>query len=385
MIAKIPVLIRVCALLGFGLVEPLVRLSAVPLATAQDAAISGGPSGMTIVVRLPGSESAAEPGRSATRPPEQTARGRVVDPFGSPVSGAAIDIRGITFVGGGGAFGTIDGVDQHAVTDTRGEFRLTSSKPAAAMLGTVSASAYANQSIKLALGQVQTVILTKGGTLSGRVMFNGTPMPNLLVGVSSIDRSENYVGSFKATTDGDGRFLFSNLPPNTDFYVYGRMKAVVRLGVISARRVHIRRDNEDTDLGDLEVRPGLRLTGRVVLADGEKIPENSHLALNREKVSDSLSVELGPEGKFDLQGLPSDAFSIYVRIPGYKISDKNQSYNANNDCLVGVINADIVGLELLMEKRAPMNLVFSTTLSAQPAAKTSPRNAPLRGVESRPE
>jgi hypothetical protein len=124
----------------------------------------------------------------------------------------------------------------------------------------------------------------------------------------------------------------------------------------------------------------------VVLGGSEAMPENTRLLVSREEAWDSLVVELGAGGEFALQGIPAEAIMLNVRVRGYEISPKNQSYEALNRRVVGKIDRDITGLELLLEKR-PDTVSIKLGTTPAPVARERPRvraqDRPLRGVESR--
>ncbi len=332
-------------------------------------------------------EVALEPRRNTDAPPAQTVTGRVVDPQGAPVHGAVIEILGVFFEGWRGRYGGLHETDPLAVTDEKGEFVFASNAPLVAIEARISARLFANQAVRLAMGQSHTLTLTEGATLSGRVTLDGKPVPNVAVGVSPQDRrAGSYVGHFEVGTDADGRFSFTNLPAKTDYFLYGLMETMGRHGAIPIRPVHVGRDHETTDLANVAVGPGYRLSGRVVLADGVGIPEKTRLLVSRDQAWDSLTVELGPNGEFDIGGVPAETVALSVRVSGYQVSAKNQSYDVANRRLVGRVEGDISGLELLLEKTGPLDLSLSTNAPPPlPRAAEIPNGRPLHGVELSPK
>ena len=132
----------------------------------------------------------------------------------------------------------------------------------------------------------------------------------------------NYVGNFDIGTDSDGRFLFVNLPPNLDYYIYGDMESMKSHGAIGTRKIHTGADGETFDAGDLVVKPAHRLAGQVVLDDGKPVPGNTRLLVNRDDAWDSMLVELDKDGRFDVSGIPTETLGLGVRVAGYRISAK---------------------------------------------------------------
>ena len=328
-------------------------------------------------------EVALQPRKNADAPPGQTVRGRVVDPQGAPILGAVVDVSGVALDGGRQHFGGLQDIDPLAVTDENGDFILTSGTPIVGMLGRLSARAFANQSVQLTTDKMHTLTMTEGATLSGRVTLAGKPVPNVSVGVSPQDRRAGYdVGTFEVGTEADGRFSFTNLPPRTDYHLFGKMETVGRHGALPARPVHVGRDRETTDIGDLAVQPAFRVGGRVRLEDGGSLPDKSRLLIGRDQTSDVLLVELGVNGEFDVQGIPPGIVTLSARVPGYKVSAKNQSYEAGNRRLVGRVEADTAGLEMLLDKRDPNEgPIFAASLP-RPKAGERPQDRALHGVEA---
>ncbi len=323
--------------------------------------------------------------RDADVPNVQTARGRVSDSAGTPIRGAVIEIDGIALDGGRHQYGGLRDTDALAVTDENGEFVLTSGMPALALSGRISARSFANQSVYLVTGKSQALTLTEGATLVGHIMLAGRPVPRITIGVSPQDRSSgSFVGNFEVGTDDDGRFLLPNLPPKTDYNVYGKMETVGAHGSIPTRPVHLGRDREVTDIGELTVQAALRLSGRVVLEDGTKLPEKSRLLVGRDQVSDLLSVDLDAEGGFNVHGIPPGIVTLGVRVPGYKVSAKNRSFEIGNRRLAGRVEADITGLEMLLDKRDPNEGTISSASWPRPKAGERPQDRPLHGVEAGP-
>ena len=92
---------------------------------------------------------------------------------------------------------------------------------------------------------------------------------------------EGYLGHFEFGTDRDGRFAFANIPPMQDWYLYGLMDSLKGSGSIPVRTVKTGAHGSTLDVGDIEVQPGYRLTGRLVLADGKPVPPETRVLASR--------------------------------------------------------------------------------------------------------
>jgi hypothetical protein len=312
--------------------------------------------------------------------PNQKLVGRVVDPQGRPVEGAKVDFDGIYYAGGGGAFGAIQGVDPLAVTDAQGKFLLTSKQPFVGMSVMVSARGFASRRFsRLAGGQPQDLRLTEGASVTGRLVCDGRAVPGVGVGLDGADRSaEHWIGDYSVATDDQGRFLFVNMPADTACYLYSVMSDAARAGgVLPSRRFATGADGATTDLGDLQVRPAYRVSGRVVLADGKPVPAGTRAMLGRADAWDTLpNVGLGANGSFTFTGVPPESVELSVRVPGYRFAAQNPSLDRLNGLgLLGRVTGNISNLVILLEPGQ-----FKPDWNRPYNPNDQPRNQPLRGV-----
>ena len=69
---------------------------------------------------------------------------------------------------------------------------------------------------------------------------HGRPVASVKVGMIEAERQiETSVGPLEIGTDAHGEFLFANVPPDRDFYIYGIMDSLRDRGGISDRRIHV--------------------------------------------------------------------------------------------------------------------------------------------------
>jgi uncharacterized GH25 family protein len=322
-----------------------------------------------------------EPFDASKAPPENSLHGRVIDTKGKPIEGAVVESHGIRR-GSGTMWGSLPGVDPLAVTDERGEFVITAKEPFEAMDVIVEARTFAKKTFTgLARGTERHQLrLTEGATVSGRVVQNGKPLPNVSVGMVSTDRGmENFTGNFELGTDADGRFAFVNLPPNVRYYIYGIMGTIKPYGAIAITEVTTGKDGETLNVGDLTVGPAHRLAGKAVLSDGKSVPPKTRLMVNREKAWDSMLVELDKNGEFDVTGIPTESLGLIIQVNGYGVSGKNASLDTMNPFgLVGRVDNDITNLVILMQKGKSLEPDYNSSLPMS----EYPANKPLRGAEA---
>lgn len=318
---------------------------------------------------------------AADAPPERSLRGRVLDHEGKPIEGAVVEMDGVRTRDGRGSWGTIKGVDPLAVTDENGEFLITSQEPYDMMDVTVKARQCAPKNFtKLPCGTAHNELtVTEGTTVVGRVLFDGKPLKDVSIGISGVERGvEEYVGHYEVGTAANGVFALMNLPPDADYYIYGIMDSMKQFGAIPLQKIHVGKDGEETQVGDLIVKPAHRLAGHLELADGQPVPPKTRLLVSREEAWDSVQLTLDEHGGFDITGIPSETISLSARVKGYRVSPKNGSLDLMNPFqLIGRVNSDITNLVVLLDKGAESRPDYDSNL---PDSEW-PRNRPLRGAE----
>jgi peroxiredoxin len=284
--------------------------------------------------------------------PDQQMNGKVLGPDDKPIPGAVVSIRGVSR-GDATRFGGNEDIDEVAVSDNGGLFTINGQTSFDAVGVEVEARAYAKGIFEhLATGgKVHELKLTEGASLKGRLLKDGKPVAGVEVGMCGADRrAEIYVGDFSVGTDQDGRFLFVNLPPDRDYFVYGRMASLGEQGTVPAIRKRIGEDGSLFDVGDLRVVRAFKLAGQLRLTDGKPVPAKTRVLLSRDEAWDSVQTEADAQGRFSFPGVPSDSFALSCRIKGYRLSERNKSLDPMNPFhLVGFLKADKTDLLVELE------------------------------------
>jgi hypothetical protein len=83
--------------------------------------------------------------------------------------------------------------------------------------------------------------------------------------------------------------------PGVEWYVYGKMESLAKLGGAPIRECATTKDGEEVDVGDLAVMPALRFLGKVVLSDGNAIPPGMRITVSSERAFDSQTAILAPD------------------------------------------------------------------------------------------
>ena len=287
----------------------------------------------------------------AERDPELVLRGTVVDPHGDPVPHAVITPSGRK-LGKSLQYGALDGVDELALSDERGEFELGVSAPKEELLVSVSARGFASRTAYwLAAGaEPHTLALSRGVTVTGVVKKGDEPLSGVEIGMAQVERTgEHFLGERTIGTGADGRFTFVNVAPNDEWTLYGLMASLRKHGALAVRPVKTGADETTLDLGTLVLEPGLRLSGKVQLSDGTALPEDFRVLLGREEAWDAQTVLVGADGRFEFEGLPRELYTVTTRLKGWVISPRNASHDFLNEAgLIGRVEAD-TELVLLLE------------------------------------
>ena len=284
--------------------------------------------------------------------PTHVLKGRVLDPKGQPVLGAVVTPRGCK-TADRRWWGAMPGVDAMSITNSRGEFILTSDKPAIAYDLRVEARGLARRNFALVpLGAEERILqLGDGATVAGRILKDGKPLANVEIGLVQQNRGvEDFVGADTIGTDAQGRFSFVNVGPGGDWLVYGLMHSMAGHGAVATETVRVLGDNSVSDVGDLVVSAAHTLSGRVVLSDGQPIPPKTRLIASRDGAWDSQTVMLDADGRFSVSGLPTETFNVSTSVRGYHFSRQNRSLDLlNYTFLRGRIEHDINDLTILLE------------------------------------
>jgi hypothetical protein len=271
-----------------------------------------------------------------------------------------------------------------AVTDDDGVFRLGVGQDGDALYLSIKAPSLANLQTKpLDAGPTtHTITLGPGLTVSGRVVQDGKPLADVGLGMVQTDRNViGYLGHFEFATDRAGGFAFANIPPMQSWYLYGLMDGLKSHGSIPIRTIKTEAHGSTLELGDIEVRPGYKLTGRLVLADGKPLPADTRILASREGAWDSQTATVGPDGRFSFSGLPPERLSLSTNIRGYHPSPKNASFDILNRMgLLGTVQGDIDDLRFLLEPGSRPEIDYSRFNRDDYAEYGRRRDNPLRGA-----
>jgi hypothetical protein len=258
--------------------------------------------------------------------PRQYIRGRVLSPDGSPIAGARLvptTTNGTAYVSGA--------LDPIAVTSLRGEFVLVSKSAFDKIWVKVSAPNLASKVFPelTTANPGHDLQMVRGARVTGQVVRDDKPLPNVVVGLVQTDRGHvRFLRDKTVAANHEGRFLFSNVSPNDRYFVYGVIDSLRPFGSLPATELKVGDDGTTTDVGQLKVVPGHRLAGQVFLSDGKRIPPYTRLSISRQQGWDGQIVEVDQSGRFMVEDLPTEEYTVSGEITGYHLSRKNASLDA---------------------------------------------------------
>lgn len=268
--------------------------------------------------------------KSDVNDPRRLVRGRVVDGRGSPLRDVVVQPQGIES-DQGALIGALPGLDPLAVTNDRGEFDVTYVEPTSKMLLLVEARNMAPKFIVSATGtDRQTISLYEGAVIRGRLVKDGKGVSGAEIGLIPRERGgfgpdlnmvENAYGEMKVGTQEDGSFAITNVPSPVEWYVYGKMESLLGRGATGPVNCATTKDKELVDVADIQVKPGRRLRGNVVLVDGKPIPNGMRISMSSERAWDTQTATLDSDGDFEFVDLPAGSYSVSPSVKGYTLLD----------------------------------------------------------------
>jgi protocatechuate 3,4-dioxygenase beta subunit len=276
-------------------------------------------------------ETAVLKPRTSPEDPTQIVRGLVVDTHGKPVRDAVVEQEGIVFRGSNGmgrAFGPNNWIDLMAVTNEKGEFEMAYGKPAEQMILKVTPRGMSEKLFTEPTGaDRKTMTVSDGATIRGRLVQNGKPVADAEIGVFTHSRMAGTTfPEMRVGTREDGTFAITNIPPGRIWYLYGKMGSLAARGLAAELvECQTKDDGQEVDLGDIQVKPGLTLRGKVVLSDGKPIPADMHANLFADYGSDSQTLVLNADGRFEFKGLAKGVYGLATSVKGYRLPDGNSS------------------------------------------------------------
>jgi hypothetical protein len=268
-------------------------------------------------------------------PHDQMVAGRILNDQGQPLAGAVVSPTGAK-TADRSWWGQTPGVDQASITDAQGRFVITSRDPKLGLYLRVSAPGHACVTSHFVDfdGSEHEIQMQSGAVVFGKLMFEGQPIKNRSVGIVQRNRSAGeFAGERVLATDHTGSFQFTDLQPSQSYVLYtlcepnstGNENASVNdlvnhiRPVLKTRSLVTADAGGVTQLGELELEPGLTFSGQVIFPDDSKPPGEVSVRLSRNPAWDWCEAVLTEDGEFTFYGLPAEVYSVSVKAAGFEI------------------------------------------------------------------
>jgi uncharacterized GH25 family protein len=290
-------------------------------------------------------------------PIERVVRGRVLDADGNPVVGAVVSPE-MVYTDDGGCGGLCEGLDELDVTDGEGRFALTYAKACRAMDLAVSARGYAHACFpaRVSGSKEHELRVGVGVSVQGRLERDGSPVRDVEVTLATLQRGARGPVCYDRqviATGKNGEFLFVNVLPGQSYVVTASTKQLGSGCVVPTVVDLTKPKGDEVDAGVLRVGKGVRVSGRLVAEDGGGLPGEAKLSLSSQMGWDGVTLDVGPDGRFEFPEVAPGEFAISLAAKGAYVSHRNASADKVNGGLVGRVEADITGLEVAVTRTQP--------------------------------
>jgi hypothetical protein len=282
-------------------------------------------------------------------------KGHVVDVNGRAVLGAVVTTIGVE-VEHNSMMGEIPGLDPLAATDQNGDFEVFYEKPAKEMLVKVEARTFAQRFATLATGsQRQTIVLSIGGAVKGRLVQDGKPVGDAEIGLivqrmggftSGLTMVGDPYPEMRIGTQQDGTFLISDVPTGVQWFVYAKMESVAPRGASEVKACSTAKPGEIVDVGDIQLSSGYRLQGKVILSDSKPMPDGMRVIITSNRTWDSQIALLDKDGRFMFVGLPKGEYLISPAVRGYSVTGEKREIQVS-------VERDMNDLALSLSPKRP--------------------------------
>ncbi len=294
--------------------------------------------------------------------------GTVVDLDGRPVSGAKLSPVGsgireksVTTSPDGQFKLTAEDIEYRFELEVEAEGQATRTFGIDASLRSRTANRPDDDHIMIAPGPISPPLkLTPGVAVTGRVVQAGKTIPGVTLGLRYAEEGHNLPSDdLRAVTDERGLIRFPHVLADRELWVYAALGSLPENGTLGQKRVRSGQDGKTLDLGDLVIRKGHSLAGRVVLSDGKKLAGGATVWAQCPIAAGDLSSDVDEQGRFQIRGLPDGIVYVWIAFPkdlaqpAYRLSSKNKCLDPRRRLdLVGQIAGDIGDLTILLEPGA---------------------------------
>jgi hypothetical protein len=261
--------------------------------------------------------------------------GAVIDSNGQPVSHAEVTPYG--YVCGENEWFSVPGLEAMAISDETGKFSLMVDKKYSAAMLEISANGYAPKKYSRAIldNKAQKYVLDPGAMVEGRLMQQGKPVQGADLGIFVTDGSMSQFFSEMITTTGeDGRFRFSNVPANREYFLYGLRGTLKDRGVTQSKTIRTGDPSTTLNVGDLELESGMKVHGEIILNDGQPVPQGTRIQIGHPNSWDPMVCDVGQDGKFTFRAIQGEKIGLSIYIKGYTLEGAYDPFHRSKQCVI---------------------------------------------------
>jgi hypothetical protein len=182
-----------------------------------------------------------------------------------------------------------------------------------------------------ASSQAKTQKKTPTSSVSGRITIHGKGAPGIIVGIRTSDFSQGLSPALKATTDQDGNYQITNIPPG-NYQVSPMAPTYVVADLVGSRargKTLLLAAGEDVQGIDFSIVRGGVIAGRVTDADGGPVIEERLTIVPEDQAN--LRGQMSPpvvagafqtddRGMYRIYGIPAGRYKISVGVAEQDVS-----------------------------------------------------------------
>jgi len=318
-------------------------------------------------------------------PASRILRGRVIDGFDVPISGALIEPVGAQTANRSWG-GRVNAWT--SVTNDHGDFAMILEEDYLGVDIEVTAHGFPGaKKLKLAPGEKShEVVLNSGCKVFGRLLKLGRS--NLLSNVAAVQLDRGnfdrlFINAVLAEVSDDGYFEFPPLPPDEYYAIFSLAdQQSSDRRVIQTALFLCGADGESLDLGVIHAVSSYSIHGKLLMQNAV-LPDGIFVSLKREPAWDLVKVAVEADGSFVLNNLPREAYEVVINTQALEIDFSKFSYQPMSRNSFGIYSFDRSAIEIPLRN-------LSTAEASNPKRTVAGRvvsrkGTPIQGVTIVPE
>jgi hypothetical protein len=267
---------------------------------------------------------------TADTPVERVVQGKVVDSEGHPIAHALVRPYGFKLYSQPNIYhGYVRGCDSTS-TDENGRFQIYAPDEYESVSFIVIADGFVTADSGQFLpgpARNNVVSLNSGGRIVGRVVHDGLPQANMKIAMSVFDpRGPSNARQLVTKSNADGRFSFEHLPAQLHCAIFSPLTNDAPALVLKTARFQSGPLGETRDLGELQLVPSVAIQGCVDYGEANSPKAGDTLVIHQHPEWDWITIDLGNDGKFQISGLPPEAYEFNIGSDEWEVDPTTIAY-----------------------------------------------------------